>query len=105
LHTGCVISPRWADAGLGMDSYLCRGRGGGAPGASWLTTAELPLIPLVSTHLSFREIGERWYVSRQTVKTQAISVYRKLGGATVAQLPDPRPRHAAGTGGRTVPSC
>lgn len=26
-----------------------------------------------------REIGERVYVSRHTVKTQAISVYRKLG--------------------------
>ena len=31
------------------------------------------------THLSFREIGERLYVSRHTVKTQAISIYRKLG--------------------------
>jgi LuxR family maltose regulon positive regulatory protein len=29
--------------------------------------------------MSFREIGERLYVSRNTVKTQAISVYRKLG--------------------------
>ena len=52
---------------------------GGAPGASSLTTAELRLVPLLSTHLSFREIGERLYVSRHTVKTQAISVYRKLG--------------------------
>jgi LuxR family maltose regulon positive regulatory protein len=52
---------------------------GGAPGASSLTTAELRLLPLLSTHLSFREIGERLYVSRHTVKTQAISIYRKLG--------------------------
>ena len=51
----------------------------GAPGASALTTAELRLLPLLSTHLSFREIGERLYVSRHTVKTQAISIYRKLG--------------------------
>ena len=35
--------------------------------------------PLLSTHLSFREIGERLHVSRNTIKTQAISVYRKLG--------------------------
>jgi LuxR family maltose regulon positive regulatory protein len=48
-------------------------------GASSLTTAELRLVPLLSTHLSFREIGERLHVSRYTVKTQAISVYRKLG--------------------------
>ena len=53
--------------------------GTGVPGASSLTTAELRLLPLLSTHLSFREIGERLYVSRHTVKTQAISIYRKLG--------------------------
>jgi LuxR family transcriptional regulator, maltose regulon positive regulatory protein len=53
-----------------------------AVGASSLTTAELRLVPLLSTHLSFREIGERLNVSRHTVKTQAISVYRKLGVAS-----------------------
>jgi LuxR family maltose regulon positive regulatory protein len=47
--------------------------------ASVLTAAELRLLPLLSTHLSFREIGERLHVSRNTVKTQAIAVYRKLG--------------------------
>jgi LuxR family maltose regulon positive regulatory protein len=44
-----------------------------------LTPAELRLLPLLSTRLSFREIGERLHVSRNTVKTQAIAVYRKLG--------------------------
>jgi LuxR family transcriptional regulator, maltose regulon positive regulatory protein len=53
--------------------------GAGTVGASSLTTAELRLLPLLSTHLSFREIGERLHVSRHTVKTQAMSVYRKLG--------------------------
>ena len=48
-------------------------------GSSGLTPAELRLLPLLSTHLSFREIGERLFVSRNTIKTQAISVYRKLG--------------------------
>jgi LuxR family maltose regulon positive regulatory protein len=48
-------------------------------GTSGLTGAELRLLPLLSTHLSFREIGERLFVSRNTIKTQAISVYRKLG--------------------------
>ena len=47
--------------------------------ASSLTSAELRLLPLLATHLSFREIGERLFVSRNTVKTQAISVYRKFG--------------------------
>jgi LuxR family maltose regulon positive regulatory protein len=50
-----------------------------AGGSSGLTPAELRLLPHLSTHLSFREIGERLHVSRNTVKTQAISVYRKLG--------------------------
>jgi LuxR family transcriptional regulator, maltose regulon positive regulatory protein len=47
--------------------------------ASTLTPAELRLLPLLATHLSFREIGEGLRVSRNTVKTQAISAYRKLG--------------------------
>ena len=50
-----------------------------AGGSSGLTPAELRLLPNLSTHLSFREIGERLHVSRNTIKTQAISVYRKLG--------------------------
>src|SRR6185312_13558987 len=50
--------------------------------ASRLTPAELRLLPLLATHLSFREIGERLHVSRNTIKTEAISVYRKLGVST-----------------------
>jgi LuxR family maltose regulon positive regulatory protein len=52
---------------------------GGTAGASTLTAAELRLLPLLPTHLSFREIGLELFVSQHTVKTQAISVYRKLG--------------------------
>ncbi len=44
-----------------------------------LTPAELRLLPLLATHLSFREIAEELVVSRNTVKTQAISIYRRLG--------------------------
>jgi LuxR family maltose regulon positive regulatory protein len=51
----------------------------GTVGVSSLTAAELRLLPLLSTHLSFREIGERLFVSSHTVKTQAYSAYRKLG--------------------------
>ena len=47
-----------------------------------LTTAELRLLPLLTTHLSFREIADQLYVSRNTVKTQAISVYRKLDASS-----------------------
>jgi LuxR family transcriptional regulator, maltose regulon positive regulatory protein len=54
----------------------------GAGWASTLTAAELRLLPLLTTHLSFREIAERLFVSRNTVKSQAISVYRKLNASS-----------------------
>jgi LuxR family maltose regulon positive regulatory protein len=50
-----------------------------------LTPAELRLLPYLATHLSFREIGQQLYVSRNTIKTQAISVYRKLGVTSRSQ--------------------
>jgi LuxR family maltose regulon positive regulatory protein len=54
-------------------------------GVSSLTTAELRLLPLLFTHLTFAEISERLYVSPHAVKTQAISVYRKLGASSRGQ--------------------
>ena len=51
-------------------------------GASSLTAAELRLVPLLPTHLTYPEIGERLFISRHTVKTQASSVYRKLGASS-----------------------
>ena len=50
----------------------------GAPGASTMTAAELRLLPYLPTHLTFREIGHQLNVSPHTVKTQAISIYRRL---------------------------
>jgi LuxR family transcriptional regulator, maltose regulon positive regulatory protein len=47
--------------------------------ASSLTAAELRLLPMLATHWSFQEIAERLFVSRNTVKTQGMSIYRKLG--------------------------
>jgi LuxR family maltose regulon positive regulatory protein len=57
---------------------------GSRPDEPWeqLTRAELRLLPLLTTHLSFREIAEILHISRNTVKTQAICVYRKLGVAS-----------------------
>jgi LuxR family transcriptional regulator, maltose regulon positive regulatory protein len=51
------------------------------PGASALTAAELRLLPLLATHLSFPQIGEELFLSRNTIKSQAVSIYRKLGVA------------------------
>ena len=53
--------------------------------AARLTTAELRLLPLLSTHLTFREMSERLYVSPHTVKSQALSLYRKLGVSSRSQ--------------------
>jgi LuxR family maltose regulon positive regulatory protein len=54
----------------------------GKVGPSTLTTAELRLLPLLASHHTFPEIGERLYISRHTVKTQAMSIYRKLGASS-----------------------
>jgi LuxR family maltose regulon positive regulatory protein len=56
-----------------------------SPGASTLTSAELRLLPLLPTHLRFKEIGARLFVSPNTVKSQAISIYRKLGVSSRGQ--------------------
>jgi LuxR family maltose regulon positive regulatory protein len=48
-------------------------------GPASLTTAELRVLQLLPTHLSVAEIADRLYVSRNTVKSQTIAIYRKLG--------------------------
>jgi len=47
-------------------------------GSSTLTTAELRILPLLPTYLSFQEIADRLGVSRNTVKTHAMSIYGKV---------------------------
>lgn len=47
-------------------------------GSSSLTAAELRLLPLLPTYLTFQEIADRLFVSRNTVKTQAMSIYGKF---------------------------
>ena len=48
-------------------------------GASALTAAELRLLPVLATHLTFREIAGQMSLSHSTVKAEATSIYRKLG--------------------------
>ena len=47
-------------------------------GSSTLTNAELRMLPLLPTYLTFQEIADRLLVSRNTVKTHAMSIYGKL---------------------------
>jgi LuxR family maltose regulon positive regulatory protein len=54
-------------------------RGLCGPRASTPTAAELRLLPLLATHMSFPEIAGERFVSPHTVKAQAMSIYRKLG--------------------------
>jgi LuxR family maltose regulon positive regulatory protein len=55
------------------------------PGPATLTTAELRILGFLPTHLSFREIAARLYVSANTVKTQAHAIYRKLDASSRSQ--------------------
>jgi LuxR family transcriptional regulator, maltose regulon positive regulatory protein len=54
----------------------------GAAGISPLTPAELRLLPYLQTHLTFGGIAERLFLSRNTVKSEITSIYRKLGVST-----------------------
>lgn len=68
------LDDAWAQLELAVD---CRGNGGWS-----LTTAELRVLQLLPTHLSFPEIAGRLYVSANTVKTHARAVYRKLDASS-----------------------
>lgn len=59
--------------------------GHSVPGASALTIAELRILPMLATHLSFPEIGAEMFLSPHTVKSQAMSLYRKLGASSRSQ--------------------
>jgi LuxR family transcriptional regulator, maltose regulon positive regulatory protein len=64
---------------------LSQERGSSAAGASALTAAELRLLPLLATHLSLPEIAGELFLSPNTIKSQAYSMYRKLGAASRSQ--------------------
>ena len=68
-----------------LRARLAKQRGPSAPGASALTAAELRLLPLLPTHLSMPEIAGELFLSPNTIKSQAISIYRKLGAASRSQ--------------------
>jgi ATP/maltotriose-dependent transcriptional regulator MalT len=50
-----------------------------------LTAAELRLLPYLATHLTFPEIATRLFISRNTVKSEAVALCRKLGAASRSQ--------------------
>jgi LuxR family transcriptional regulator, maltose regulon positive regulatory protein len=58
---------------------LTSGAATGTVGVAPLTPAELRLLPYLQTHLTSFAIAERLFVSRETVKSEISSIYRKLG--------------------------
>ena len=68
-----------------LRAQLSNDRGSSVPGASALTAAELRLLPLLPTHLSFPQIAREMFLSRCTIKSQAMSIYRNLGAASRSQ--------------------
>jgi DNA-binding CsgD family transcriptional regulator len=50
-----------------------------------LTSRELTLVELLPTHLSYAEMGERLFLSVNTVKSNLKSLYRKLDATTRAE--------------------
>src|ERR1022692_4518972 len=68
-----------------LRARLSEERGSSVPGASSLTGAELRLLAMLSTHLSFPEIAAQMFLSRNTIKSEANSLYRKLGACTRSQ--------------------
>ena len=68
-----------------LRARLAQQRQSSASGASALTAAELRLLPLLATHLSFPEIGQELLLSLGTIKTQTASIYRKLEASSRSQ--------------------
>ena len=68
-----------------LRAELSHARGSPALGASALTAAELRLLPLLATHLSFPEIAAEVFLSPNTIKSTVHSIYRKLGTSSRSQ--------------------
>ena len=68
-----------------LQAELAQARGSSVPGASALTSAELRLLPMLATHLSFPQIAQEKFLSPNTVKSQAMAIYRKLGASPRSQ--------------------
>jgi LuxR family maltose regulon positive regulatory protein len=81
LEVNDVLHRRPNLGSFGRQAEELRSRLGAARGfvgASTLTSAELRIVPMLATHFSFKEIGDRLFISGNTVKTHAMSIYRKL---------------------------
>jgi LuxR family maltose regulon positive regulatory protein len=65
-----------------LDELLDAVRDRGSWDPSSLTTAELRVLHYLPTNLTMAEIGGRLFISRNTAKTHATAIYRKLAATT-----------------------
>jgi LuxR family transcriptional regulator, maltose regulon positive regulatory protein len=65
-----------------LRARLAKEQGSSIPGSSALTTAELRLLPMLCTHMSFPEIAGELFLSPHTIKSEMKAIYRKLGVST-----------------------
>jgi LuxR family maltose regulon positive regulatory protein len=75
-----------AEAGA-LRAQLANERGSSLPSASALTAAELRLLPLLPTHLSFPEIATELFLSRNTIRRTR---------STASSAPPPAARPSTG---------
>jgi LuxR family maltose regulon positive regulatory protein len=68
-----------------LRDHVASAAGSAGAWAMSMTGAELRLLPYLATHLTFPEIGDRLFISRNTVKTEAVAIYRKLGASSRSQ--------------------
>jgi LuxR family maltose regulon positive regulatory protein len=73
------------DEAQALRNRLAAERASTAPGASALTAAELRLLPLLATHLPVPDIAAELFVSPNTVRSQTMSIYRKLAASSRSQ--------------------
>lgn len=86
-----VLLSQWSDLGTlaaeagELRAQLSDERGSITVEDSVLSGAELRLLPRLATHLSFPQIAEEMFLSRHTVKSEAMSIYRKLSVSSRSQ--------------------
>ena len=81
-----------------LRAQLAKERRSGVPGASALTTADLRVLPLLATHLSFPEIAAELFLSPLTIKSQVKLDLPQAGRLLAESGGDAGPGAGAGGG-------
>ena len=71
---------------VGLETLLGQLSVGLTYGFAPITTSELRVLRLLPSCLSFAEMAQLLFVSRYTVKSHAMSIYRKLDASTRSQV-------------------